>query len=114
MNLVFVNFVWIILKMLNEGRIDMTNKLKHYLPEGVPDNLFSHNKLTRMGLAPTSEHVALVSYPEQKREYKLFDINNTRKRKKQQGFSLVEKDLTVEQILGERKCELEVRKGQLG
>lgn len=93
----------------------MTNEaLNRYLPEEVPDNLFTQNKLNRMGLAPTSDHVALVSYPEQKREYKLYDLNYTRKRKKQQGFSLVVKDLTVEQVLEERKRELEVRKSQLG
>jgi hypothetical protein len=92
----------------------MTNEvMKRYLPEEVPDHLFTQNKLNRVGLATTSEHVAYVFYPEQKREYKLFDINNTRKRKQQKGLSLVEKDLTVEQVLEERKRELEVRKSQL-
>ena len=44
--------------------------MKRFLPEEVPDHLFTQNKLNRMGLATTSEHVAYVSYPEQKREYK--------------------------------------------
>lgn len=92
----------------------MGQELKRYLPEEVPNHLFTQNKLNRMGLAATSEHVAYVSYPEQKREYKLFDINNTRERKKQKGLSLVVKDFTVEQVLEERKHELEVRKSQLG
>lgn len=91
----------------------LSQDIERYLPEEVPDHLFTQNKLNRMGLATTSEHVAYVSYPEQKREYKLYDINNTRKRKKQKGFSLVEKDLTVEQVLKERKHELEVRKRRL-
>ncbi|KAA9012283.1 hypothetical protein [Niallia endozanthoxylica] len=60
----------------------MTNQdTKRYLPEEVPDNLFTQNRLNQMGLTPTSEHVAFVIYPEQKREYKLFDVSNTRKRK---------------------------------
>lgn len=90
----------------------MSQEIQRYLPEEVPDHLFTQNKLNRMGLAPTSDHVALVLYPEQKREFKLFDLNYTRKRKKQQGFSLVIKDLTVEQVLEERKREIEVRKSQ--
>ncbi|MGD6844696.1 hypothetical protein ACQCVH_19560 [Bacillus infantis] len=92
----------------------MKQEMKRYLPEEVPDHLFTQNKLNRMGLTTTSEHAAYVSYPEQKREYKLFDINNTRKRKQQKGFSLVEKELTVDQVLEERKRELVVRKNQLG
>ncbi|GEN85066.1 hypothetical protein SLU01_33780 [Sporosarcina luteola] len=92
----------------------MSNEIMRYLPEEVPDHLFTQNRLNRMGLATTGEHVAYVSYPEQKREYKLFDINNTRKRQKQKGFSLVVKDLTVEQILEERKHELEIRRRQFG
>ncbi|MMZ70205.1 hypothetical protein D1872_331960 [compost metagenome] len=67
-----------------------------------------------MGLAATADHVAYVMYPEQKREFKLYDINVTRRRKQQKGFSLVNKDMTVEEVLEERKRELEVRKSQLG
>jgi hypothetical protein len=93
----------------------MTNQdIKRYLPEEVPDHLFTQNKLNRMGLATTSEHVAFVVYPEQKREYKLFDINHTRKRKQQKGFSLVVKDISVEEVLEKRRHELKVRKSQLG
>jgi hypothetical protein len=88
--------------------------LMRYLPEEVPDHLFTKNRLSRMGLVPTQEHVAFVSYPEQKREYKLYDIVATRKPKRQNGLSLVIKDLTVEQVLQERKHELEVRKNQFG
>jgi hypothetical protein len=46
------------------------DNLKRYLPEEVPDHLFTQNKLKRMGLVPTEEHVAFVVYPEQGREYK--------------------------------------------
>ncbi|MEF3302491.1 hypothetical protein [Paenibacillus sp. GYB003] len=91
----------------------MSDSLKHYLPEEVPDHLFTQSRLSRMGLAPTAEHVAYVIYPEQRQQFKLFDISATRKRKQQKGFSLVQKDATVEQILAERKRELEVRKIQL-
>jgi hypothetical protein len=92
----------------------MTDNLKRYLPEEVPNNLFTQNRLSRMGLSPTSDHIAYVVYPEQKREYKLYSIDKTRTPKRQKGLSLVEKDLTVEQVLAERKRELAVRKGQLG
>ena len=51
--------------------------VKRYLPEDVPDNLFTKNKLNQMGLVPTQEHQAFVVYPEQKREYKLYNINAT-------------------------------------
>lgn len=87
---------------------------KQYLPEEVPDHLFTQSRLSRMGLAPTAEHVAYVVYSEQRQQFKLYDINATRRRKQQKGFSLVQKDATVEQILAERKHEIEVRKNQLG
>jgi hypothetical protein len=91
----------------------MTDNLKRYLPEEVPNNLFTQNKLSRMGLSPINDHIAYVVYPEQKREYKLYSIDKTRKPNRQKGLSLVEKDLTVEQVLEERKRELEVRRAQL-
>jgi len=90
------------------------NEIKRYLPEEVPDHLFTQNRLRRMGLSPTEEHVAYVMYPEQKREYKLYDVNSTRQPKRQKGLSLVIKDMTIDQVLEERKHELEVRKSQLG
>lgn len=91
------------------------NEISEYLPEEVPDHLFTQNKLNRMGLKPIAESFAYVSYPEQKRKYKLFDIHKTQQRKKQKnGLSLVQKDSTIEQILDERRHELEVRRMQLG
>lgn len=92
----------------------MSDELKHYLPEEVPDHLFTQSRLSKMGLAPSTDHAAFVVYPEQRQKFKLYDINATRQRKQQKGFSLVQKDATVEQILAERKRELEVRKAQLG
>lgn len=87
----------------------MSDDLRRYLPEEIPDHLYTQNKLNMMGLAATA-----VLYPEQKREFRLFDINATRRRKQQKGFSLVYKDMTVEEVLEEQKLELEVRKSQLG
>ncbi|MFC0212454.1 hypothetical protein ACFFK0_08265 [Paenibacillus chartarius] len=86
----------------------------HYLPEEVPDHLFTQSRLSRMGLAPTAEHVAYVIYPEQRQQFKLFDIVATRKRKQQKGMSGMIKDLTVDEVLAERRREMEVRKSQLG
>jgi hypothetical protein len=90
--------------------------MKTYLPEEVPNNLFTLNKLKLMGLTPTAEHVALVSYPEQRREYKLYDIKETRKPKKQNRegvITLTRTDATLEEILKEREWEMRVRKSQL-
>jgi len=92
----------------------MNDELKHYLPEEVPDHLFTQSRLSKMGLAPTGEHAAFVFYPEQHQKFKLYDISATRRRKQQKGFSLVQKNATVEQILAERKHELDVRRIQLG
>lgn len=88
--------------------------VQHYLPEELPDHLFTQSRLSKMGLVPTGEHTAFVVYPEQHQKFKLYDISATRRRKQQKGLSLVQKDATVEQILAERKRELEVRKAQLG
>ena len=88
--------------------------IRHYLPEEVPDHLFTQSRLSRMGLAPTAEHVAYVAYPEQRQSFKLYDISGTKKRKPQKGLSGMIKDLTVDEVLAERKRELEVRKNQLG
>lgn len=90
------------------------NEVVHYLPEEVPDHLFTQSRLARMGLTPTADPVAYVVYPEQKTKYKLFDINGTRERKKQKGLSIVEKDASVEKILAERRHEIEVRRMQFG
>ncbi|ODP26010.1 hypothetical protein PTI45_04646 [Paenibacillus nuruki] len=91
------------------------DEILEYLPEEVPDHLFTQNKLSRMGLKPIAESVACVSYPEQKRKYKLFNIHKTQQRKKQKkGLSLVQKDATIEQILDERSHEIEVRRIQKG
>jgi hypothetical protein len=67
-----------------------------------------------MGLTPTADPVAFVVYPEQKTKYKLFDINGTRQRKQQKGLYLVQKNAAVEQILAERRHEIEVRSILLG
>lgn len=87
--------------------------LMRYLPEEVPDHLFTQNKLNLMGLAAAEVHVGYVIYPEQKNEFKLYDINATRARKKQKEFSLVITNMTVEEVIAERKRELEVRRNQL-
>lgn len=62
---------------------------KRYLPDEVPDHLFTQSRLNRMGLVPTAEHVAYVVYPEQRQQFKLYDISATRKRKQQKEFSLM-------------------------
>lgn len=57
-----------------------------YLPEEVPDHLFTQSRLSRMGLKPTAD-LAYVVYPEQKTKYKLFHIDETQQRKQQKGLS---------------------------
>lgn len=59
-----------------------------------------------MGLVPIDENIkAWLYYPQQKREYKLFHIDNIRKPKpqKNKGISLTITDRTIEDILKKRK-----------
>lgn len=84
------------------------------LPEEVPDYLFTRNELKMMGLVPTAGMSAFVLYPEQKKEYQLYDVAATRSPKKQSGFSLVRKDYTVEEVLARRRHAIKVRKSQFG
>jgi hypothetical protein len=92
------------------SRDDMTR----YLPEEVPDDLFTRNELKTMGLATIREAAAYVFYAEQRREYPLFHLEDTKLTKRQSGSSLIRKDCSIEEVLEKRKHSLEVRKAQLG
>lgn len=85
----------------------MKDNLKKYLPAEVPDNLFTRNELNYMGLVPIdpTEPDAIVNYTDQKREYNLYDIGNTRepKRQKGNGIPLTIRDRAVEDILEKRR-----------
>jgi hypothetical protein len=86
----------------------MNDNLKRYLPEEVPDNLFTRNELNYMGLVPIEpkEPNAIVNYTEQKREYNLYDIEKTREPKRQKGnggIPLTIRDRTIEDILEKRR-----------
>lgn len=85
----------------------MPNHLKRYLPEEVPDNLFTRNELNYMGRVPIEIKFpdAIVSYEDQKREFNLYEIEKTRepKRQKINGISLTIRDKNVEDILGKRR-----------
>ncbi|MCZ8493609.1 hypothetical protein [Priestia megaterium] len=76
-----------------------------YMSMNVPDNLFTRNELSKMGLIPVNPQNpdAMVNYEDQKREYNLYLIEKTRTPKRQKGFSLVSKDSTVEEILEKRR-----------
>lgn len=87
---------------------------KRYLPEEVPDHLFTKNELKMMGLVPNQELEAFVLYREQNREYQLYNVDATRSPKRQGGFSLVRKDYTTEQVLEKRRNALKVRRQQFG
>lgn len=95
--------------------MSVAKEMTRYLPEELPDHLFTQNKLSLLGLVPIGEYVAYVSYPEQRNEYKLFDINATRQQKKQKSSGLLTRlgTLTVEDILKDRENEMKVRKSQL-
>lgn len=86
--------------------------LPRYLPQDVPDHLFTQKELKFMGLVPEKEMEAFVFYPEQKREYKLFSLNGTRKQKQQSGMSLIPKKYTLEDVLNRRRHAIDVRKDQ--
>jgi hypothetical protein len=78
-----------------------------YLPEELPNHLFTQKKLSQLGLVPIGEHVAYVSYPEQK--------NATSQQKKQKSSKVLTRlgSMTVENILKERENEMKIRKEQL-
>lgn len=97
----------------------MGDNLLRYLPEEVPDNLFTRNELKQMGLVPIDpeDPDAWVIYTDQKREFKLFHIEKTRKPKpqKKKGISLTTTNRTVEEILEKRRRRFEYnRKMQQG
>lgn len=89
--------------------------LKRYLPEEVPNHLFTNNKLKQMGLKAVSASDAFVKYPEQKREYRLYDINHTQSVNKQNkgGLSITTTDSNVNDVLKQREHELKIRNQQL-
>ena len=80
--------------------------LKVYLPNAMPDNLFTRNELNSMGLVPINpkEPDALVDFRQQKRVYKLYNIEKTRQPKMHnKTFSLVVRNNTIEDILEKRR-----------
>ncbi|MGN4127211.1 hypothetical protein ACMGD3_19705 [Lysinibacillus sphaericus] len=80
--------------------------LKVYLPNAMPDNFFTRNELNSMGLVPINpdEPDALVDFRQQKRVYKLYNIEKTRQPKMhKKSFSLIVRDNTVEDILEKRR-----------
>lgn len=98
----------------SEAQVPRNDAKLRYLPEEVPDFLFTRNELKSMGCVPTQEAAAYVSYPEQKKEYPLFHIEETKLTKRQSGLSLIRKDCTIEEVMEKRKNALEVRKKQQG
>lgn len=93
------------------GGFEMGDNLVKYSPEEVPDYLFTRNELQYMGLVPLSveDYDAWVYYADQKREYKLFHIEKTRRPKpqKNKGLSLTITNMTVQDILKKRKKRFE-------
>lgn len=88
--------------------------MEKYTAGEVPDHLFTRNELQQMGKVPLDPKVpdALVYFPDQKREYKLFGLENTRIPKKvtPTGIKLTVNDRSVEDILNKRKNFREVYK----
>lgn len=76
-----------------------------YNRENVPDILFTDSELKQMGKVPIGEAEAFVVYADQKREFKLYNINATRDRKKQRnvGLRLTKTDYSIQEILDKRK-----------
>ena len=80
------------------------NDTKQYSPDKVPDYLFTKNELKRMGRVPIKEHAtASVYYSDQNRSFPLFDLQVTRETRQQKGLSLVNKEMTPEDIISRRK-----------
>jgi len=84
-----------------------------YLPEAVPDSLFTKSELSRRGLVPIYDKVAFVKYPEQRREYKLFSIEQVREQKRQESSLRFRSVTSKEEVLKRREHAIQVRKEQL-
>lgn len=110
------------------GRVDLENivlqetpeqevRVEHYdlskpryLPETVPDSLFTKSELSRMGLVPLHDEVAYVRYPE--RDTNCFRL--TRSETKEAVSSLLVNAVdSIEEVLKRRKNAIEVRNEQL-
>lgn len=98
---------------VTDRNLNQDASIPRFFPEEVPDYLFTQNELKSMGRIPAGELSAFVTYPEQKNEFKLFHIDNSRLTKKQSRPSLLSNVLTVEEVLEKRKRSLAVRKEQL-
>lgn len=97
-----------------EVRIEQNDSSKpRYLPEDVPDSLFTKSELSQMGLVHLKDEVAYVSYPEQRREYKLYFIDHVRVQKKQKSSLILNVVDTIEEVLNRRKNAIKVRGEQL-
>jgi hypothetical protein len=107
----------IVLKALpeKESKVEQIDLSKtRYLPETVPDSLFTKAELSRMGLVPLhDEEVAYVRYPEQRREYKLFTIDQTREPKRQKSSLKYKSIDSIENVLTRRQSTMKVREEQL-
>lgn len=82
----------------------MPDNLPRYTPEELPDHLFTKSELSKMRLLPidVEKNEGWVFYPSYRREYKLFNIKNTKepqKRKKYKNASWETPDKTVEEVL---------------
>ncbi|ASJ55065.1 hypothetical protein BP422_16810 [Brevibacillus formosus] len=62
--------------------------MKQYTSDRVPENMFTKAKLKRMGLIPISTHSAFVTFPPNKRRYKLYTLENARPTDPDSGYSL--------------------------
>ncbi|NEW09515.1 hypothetical protein GK047_26625 [Paenibacillus sp. SYP-B3998] len=96
-----------------ESKVEQVNLSKtRYLPETAPDSLFTKVELSRMGLVPLHDEVAYVRYPEQRREYKLFSIDETRESKRQKSSLLFKSVDSTEDVLTRRANAIKVRDEQ--
>ena len=65
---------------------EVMDGLPRFLPQEVPGNLLTRNQLYKRGLVASEEHVAYVKYPDQRREYKLYDVSQVSKKEKEIGI----------------------------
>lgn len=89
-----------------------SSSIPRYLPEDVPDYLFTQNELKSMGRVPAGEFNAFVKYPEQRNEFKLFHIEDSKMTKKQSKSSMLRSLYTIEETLEKRKRAIKGRKQQ--
>ncbi|MFF2481257.1 hypothetical protein [Paenibacillus sp. NPDC058071] len=64
--------------------------MKIYKSDQVPPHMYTRAKLRKMGFKPKSKHIAYLTFPPNKRKYRLYSMDSVEPRNPQMGFSLLQ------------------------